>query len=142
MKVNQLTEPTLESDITEDIDNTLLARLERLEAESLETAKRSEQRVTHAGMKIAATRSGMIDLDGLKFLDLTQVHLDDNDEVIGGAELIEQLKRTKPWLFSASSSSSVARVPPSKPTRQKLATDMTDEEYRAARAIIVRQSLY
>jgi hypothetical protein len=75
------------------------------------------------------------------FLDMKAVQMDDDGSVSGGSELISQLKRSKPWLFTASSSSSLAKVPQSRPTRQKLATEMTDEEYRAARADILRRSM-
>ena len=42
------------------------------------------------------------------------------------------------WLFGGGSSSSSASPPPAQPSRQKLATEMTDAEYRAARAAILR----
>src|SRR6185312_484916 len=45
-----------------------------------------------------------------------------------------QLKRDKPWLFGGASSSSPATPPPAQPPRQKRAMEMTDAEYRAARA--------
>lgn len=90
-------------------------------------------------MKVEALRAGMVDLDGLKFLDTSTVRLEETGGVAGGAELIGQLKQAKPWLFAAPSSSSVARVPPSRPARAKLATEMTDEEYRIARANIIRR---
>jgi hypothetical protein len=49
-----------------------------------------------------------------------------------------QLRRVKPWLFGGSSSSSPVNAPPAQPPRQKLATEMTDEEYRIARATILK----
>ena len=120
----------------------LRERLDQMERESQDMRQDSESRVIQAEMKVEAMRAGMIDLDGLKFLDLTQARLEDNGGVAGGKELIGQLKRAKPWLFTAPSSSSVARVPPSRPARVKLATEMTDEEYRAARANIIKRSTF
>ena len=113
-----------------------------MERENQDIRQDAESRVVQAEMKIEAMRAGMVDLDGLKFLDLTQARLEDTGGVAGGRELIGQLKRAKPWLFAVPSSSSVARVPPSRPARVKLATEMTDEEYRIARASIIKRSAF
>src|ERR1041384_4262491 len=76
MKENQLTE--LQSDVALPDDSTddLRGRLERLEQESQEHIRRTEQRAILAELKIEAMRANMIDLDGLQFLDMTKVHLD------------------------------------------------------------------
>jgi len=84
----------------------------------------------------------MIDLDGLQFLDMKRAHLAEDGSVADGAELINQLKHAKPWLFATPSSSSVAKVPLSSPNRQKLAKDMSDAEYRVARANIIKRSVF
>jgi hypothetical protein len=136
----QLTEQTSTDEIQESQETSLRAELDRLQRESHEIRQQAAHRIIEAEMKVEALRAGIVDLDGLKFLDLTQVLLEDNGGVAGGVELISQLKRAKPWLFGAPSSSSVARVPPSKPARPKLATEMTDDEYRVARANIIRRS--
>ncbi len=135
-----MAEKNSETEIQDDPESTFLARLDRLEAMSLESIQRSERRIIAAEMKVEAVRSGMIDLDGLKFLEMAEIQLGEDGEVVGGAELIGQLKKTKPWLFSAPSSSSTARVPSAKHVRHKVATEMTDEEYRIARANIVKHS--
>jgi hypothetical protein len=140
MKENQLTELPSKTDAQEELDDGLLARLDRLEHDSQENRRQTEQRVIFAELKVEAMHAGMIDLDGLQFLDMTQVHLGEDGGIAGGSELINRLKRTKPWLFAAPSSSSIAKVPPSSPARQKLARDMSDEEYRTARANIIRRS--
>lgn len=140
MKDNQLTELLSDNDTQEDLNDGLRARLDRLERDSQENRRQTEQRVILAELKVEAMRADMIDLDGLQFLDMTQVHLGEDGGVDGGAELISRLKRAKPWLFSVPSSSSVAKVPPSSPTRQKLAKDMSDDEYRIARANIIKRS--
>jgi len=126
--------------MNEDTDDDLRSRLDKLERETLEDRRVGEQRVILAELKVEAIRAGIVDLDGLKFLDTSQLQLEEDGGIPGGVELINQLKRTKPWLFGTTSSSSTARVPPSRPTRQKLATDMTDEEYRVARANIIKHS--
>ena len=80
----------------------------------------------------------MIDLDGLKLIDLSAVRLGNDDKVIGGRKLMDDLRRNKPWLFGAASSSSAAVAPASQPVRQKTALEMTDEEYTAARAAVTK----
>jgi hypothetical protein len=125
-----------QGDPAEDLQN----KVERLEAQQKETRRFVEQRLILAELKVEAVRSGIVDLDGLKFLDITLLKLQEDGNVTGGAEIISQLKRAKPWLFSAPSSSSQAKVPPAGPTRQKLATEMSSEEYRIARANIIKRT--
>ena len=122
--------------------DALNERLEHLERESHEFRQRAEERVIQAEMKVEALRAGMVDLDGLKFLDLGRLRLEDNGNVTGGAELISQLKGSKPWLFALPMSSSIARTPASKPTRAKPVSEMTDDEYRVARANIIRRATF
>jgi hypothetical protein len=121
-------------------EEDLRARIERLEGESQEILRQTERRVMLSELKVEAVRAGMVDLDGLTFLDLSQVHLRDDGNLSGGIEVITQLRRAKPWLFAGASSSSVASVPPSKPSRPKLATEMTDAEYQIAKATLIRRS--
>jgi hypothetical protein len=59
-------------------------------------------------------------------------------EVEGASALMTRLKKAKPWLFSAVSLSSTAMPPPAQVLRQKLATEMTDAEYRVAREMLLR----
>lgn len=136
-----MTEQPTDPDVQEDTQDDFRARLDRLETGSQELLRQSERRVVLAELKVEAMRAGMIDMDGLMFLDMKAVQMDDDGSVSGGSELISQLKRSKPWLFTSSSSSSLAKVPQSRPTRQKLATEMTDEEYRTARTDILRRSM-
>jgi hypothetical protein len=86
-------------------------------------------------------RAGIVDLDGLKLLDPSAVEVGEAGDVKNAADVITQLRRTKPWLFGGGSSSSSANPPPAQPPRQKRATEMTDAEYRAARAAILRHQL-
>jgi hypothetical protein len=99
----------------------------------------ADARVIRAELKAEALRAGMVDLDGLKLVDLSTAKLNEQGEVDGGAALMAQLKREKPWLFGGLSSSSTAALPPAAPPRQKLATEMTDAEYRAARADLLKR---
>jgi hypothetical protein len=97
-----------------------------------------QSRLVVANLRTEAVRAGMIDLDGLRLIDLSAVRLGDDDRVIGGRKLMEDLRRTKPWLFGVASSSSAAVAPASQPVRQKTALEMTDEEYTAARAAVTK----
>jgi hypothetical protein len=99
-----------------------------------------QSRLIVASLQTEAVRAGMIDLDGLKLANLSDAKLGSDDKVVGGRQIIDELRRNKPWLFSTSSTSSVAEPPPSKPIRQKTALEMTEEEYLAARAAVTRHS--
>ena len=80
----------------------------------------------------------MVDLDGLKLIDLSGIRLDDDDKVVGGRQIMADLAAQQAWLFGATSSSSAALSPASQPVRQKTAMDMTDEEYAAARDAVTK----
>ncbi len=101
--------------------------------------KEAELRLLRAELKTEAIRAGMIDLDGLKLLDQSALKLSPSGDVDGIAPIMAQLKRDKPWLFASSSSSSPVTPPPAQPPRQKRATEMTDAEYRAARAELLKR---
>jgi hypothetical protein len=116
----------------------LRARADMLERRLAEAEQEASARVLRAELKVEAVRAGIIDLDGLKLLDLKNVELTPEGELANAAALMAQLRRAKPWLFVGASSSSLATPPPAQPPRQKLATEMTDDEYRAARAAILK----
>jgi hypothetical protein len=109
-----------------------------LERQLADVQQRAETRLVRAELKAEAIRAGIIDLDGLKLIDLTQVRLGASGEVENASALMTELKKAKPWLFLAPSLSSTAMPPPAQAPRQKLATEMTDAEYRAAREILLR----
>ena len=135
-----MTEVPIDTDVQEGPEADLRARLDKLERDGQENRRLNERRVILAELKVEAMHANMIDLDGLQFLDMSQIRLGQDGGVADGAELIGRLKRVNPWLFAAPSSSSIAKVPPSGPTRLKLARDMSDEEYKLARASILRRS--
>lgn len=94
----------------------------------------AEQRVIRAELKAEALKAGMVDLDGLKLADLSKIKINDVGEVEGATELMEELKKAKPYLFGTTQNSSTPGTPPNpKPPTAKKATDMTAEEYAAAR---------
>jgi hypothetical protein len=121
-----------------DTDEDWQARAEAAERELAAAQEDKRTRLVRAEMKVEAVRAGMVDLDGLKLLDLNAITLDDAGEVQNAAGLMAQLKVDKPFLF-ANSSSSYAVPPPSTPPKARLATEMTHEEWQAARARLVRR---
>jgi hypothetical protein len=131
----------MDEDLAEDEhDPTVASALdEQPEADEVVRLRDEFQvRLVAANLRTEAVRAGMIDLDGLKLIDLSKVRLDENDMVAEGRKLMTDLRRAKPWLFGAPSTSSAAIPPVSQPIRQKDAMDMTDEEYSAARTAVTR----
>jgi hypothetical protein len=131
------TKPFSEGDI--DTSPELQVRVDSLEQRLVELQKDTDARIVKAELKVEAVRAGMIDLDGLKLIELSSLKLNDKGEVDGASELMVQLKRAKPWLFGRGFTSSSANTPPAQPPRQKLASEMTVEEYREARAALLRR---
>ena len=127
------------SETSSEEKEDLRARAELLERKIDELQLQSNIRLVRAEMKIEAIRAGMIDLDGLKLLDLSDIVPNDQGEVPDAAARIAKLKKGKPWLFGAPSSSSPLMAPSAQPQRQKHATEMTAAEYAAARSALLKQ---
>jgi hypothetical protein len=100
-----------------------------------------QSRLLVANLRTEAVQAGMVDLDGLKLIDLTAVRLDGEDKIVGGRKIMDDLRRNKPWLFAGRSSSNVTAAPASQPVRQKTALEMTDEEYAAARIAVTKYQI-
>jgi hypothetical protein len=97
-----------------------------------------QSRLLVASLRTEAIRAGMVDLDGLKLLDVSAIRLDGDDKIVGGRKIMEDLRRNKPWLFAGRSSSNTSAAPESQPVRQKTALEMTDEEYATARSAVTK----
>jgi predicted signal transduction protein with EAL and GGDEF domain len=124
-------EPTEQNADASPEDVSISGEIQRLRAEF-------QTRLLAAGLREEALRAGMIDLDGLKLIDISEIQLGDDDRIVDGRRIMAELRRTKPWLFSPASTSNAAAVPTSQPARQKQAMEMTDEEYAAARSAITK----
>ncbi len=111
----------------------LKAHAESLERQLHEAEIQSAARLRQAELKAEAMRAGIIDLDGLRLLDASA-----QSEAEAGT-VIAKLRRDKPWLFVAGSSSSAATPPQAAPLKRKMATEMSIEEWRAARAELLRR---
>jgi hypothetical protein len=132
-------DPTSSNDEAGDELAALRLRTGVLERQIELLEQETQARLIRAELKTEAVRAGMIDLDGLKLVDLSAVKLNARGEIDGSTELIMDMKREKPWLFGVSSSSSASNPPPVQPPRQKLATEMSDDEYRVARAALLKR---
>ena len=125
--------------MTEESNEDPAARIAALEARLAEVAADANARVLRAELRAEAVRAGMVDLDGLKLVDTAALTLGADGAVAGAAELMRDMRRAKPWLFHGGSSSSTAAAPAVQPPRQKLATEMSEDEWRAARAELLRR---
>lgn len=136
-----MTDDIDEPSSSEDAVAELRAKAEALERQLEEQRQKADARLIRAELRTEAVRAGMIDIDDLRLLDVSAARLTESDEVEEAADIIGRFKKAKPWLFNgnASSSSSSANVPPTKAPRRKLATEMNDSEYAAARAALLRQ---
>ncbi|MDR3736043.1 MAG: hypothetical protein P4L10_10970 [Acidobacteriaceae bacterium] len=101
------------------------------EAKVTEATTSAQARVIRAEIKAAAIKAGMIDLDGLKMLDLSGIKLNEAGDVEGAEALLDAAKKAKPYLFGDAKTSST--MPPPKPKEQteKTAKEMTDAELRS-----------
>jgi hypothetical protein len=124
----------------EETIETLRARAAQLEQEMRAMGERAHATLIRAELKAEALRAGLIDLDGLKLIDTAALSITEAGDVEGAAALVQRFKRAKPWLFAAASSAVIANPPPSQPPRQKAALDMSHDEYRTARAALLRRS--
>ena len=129
--------------MTEETDGPVedwQARAENAEAALADSQAKANERLIRAELKAEAVRAGMIDLDGLKLIDLAGVGLNQNGEVADAAAILAKLKRAKPWLFGNVASSSAAANPPRpEPPRMRHASELSHEEWLAARAALLRR---
>ncbi len=96
------------------------------------TEKAAQLRVIRAEVKAFAVKAGIVDLDGLQLADLSKITINDTGEIVGAEEAIEALRKAKPYLFTKTTSST-EKAPKGTQDAPKKATDMTPEEYKAAK---------
>ena len=104
--------------------------------------ERDEMKVTYE-IRNAAIKAGVIDEnDFVKLVDRSGLKLDKEGKITGIAELIEQSKTEKAYMFVKPAepvvltTSSNTRKAPDPDTKPKLATEMSPEDYKIARAAI------
>ncbi len=99
-------------------------------------------RLIQAELRTEAVRAGMVDLDGIKLIDVSSLPLSELGELSDAVGVMARLKVDKPWLFTAvagRSSSSGAVPPRASPVAVKTAMQMTVEEWRLARAELLKR---
>jgi len=128
-----------QEDARKAAEDVAKAATEAADARITEATNVANQRIIRAELKAVAIKAGIVDLDGLKLVDLANVKLNDAGEVEGADALIEGLKTAKPYLFGAPSSSSTSTPPSNTPPSTKKATEMSKEEYDAARRDATRR---
>jgi len=99
----------------------------------------ANERIVRAELKAYAVKAGIVDLDGLRLLDLSGVRMTETGDVEGAESLIANLRTAKPWLFGLGSSSSSAKPPPEQQPRAKKASEMSIDEWKAARQELIRR---
>jgi len=124
---------------SDDTPDALRARAEALERKLQETMANHATELIRAELKAEAVRAGMVDLDGLKLVDPAGLMLSDGGDVVGARELMTKLRRAKPWLFGSGSTSSSAQPPPAGSSEPKRAVDMSYDEWRSARAAMLKR---
>ncbi len=115
-------------------------RAEAAEAELVAVRGQADARLIHAELKAEAIKAGMVDLDGLKLIDTSEIRLNEAGDVQEAGAILNRLKRAKPWLFGNASSSSAAAHPPRpEPPRIRQANELSHAEWQAARAALIRR---
>lgn len=118
----------------EDAEAKAAQVLKEAEEKSAEATRKAQERAVNADLKVTAKDAGAHDVaDILALLDRSKIKLDANGDIENAADLIADLKKTKPHLFGTPSTSNPAPAPAPKPAGAKHAKDMTDEEFEAAR---------
>ena len=115
-------------------------RLKQIETDAGAKVAKAHQAAVRANLRVAAKEAGAVDAsDMLALIPSDKMKINDDGDIENAVELLADLKKTKPYLFGAASTSSTAKPPTNEPAAAKKATDMTDDEYRAARAAITRR---
>lgn len=117
------------------------ARVEATKADSIAEMARavagantaSEARIIRAELKASALAAGMVDLDGLKLLDLSAVTMNSAGDVAIPDGFFAAAKVAKPYLFGSPipTTSTPVVPPPADPPSPKRANDMTAAEFAA-----------
>ena len=115
-------------------------RIKQIETDAGAKLSKAQQSAVRANLRVAAKEAGAADPnDMLALIAPERLVVNEDGEIENAAELMTELKKAKPYLFGAASTSSTSTPPETKPPVPQLATDMTDAEYKAARAAVTRR---
>lgn len=89
------------------------------------------KRYIRAELKAEALKAGLVDVDALKMFDTSSIEIDDNGDVIGVSELVEEMRMSKPYAFSTTAKDTTTdkKTPDSSKVDSKSALDMSDDEF-------------
>ena len=135
-----MSESEILSENPADTITALLARTAQLEEQLAHSRLDAEAQIIQAELRAEAARAGIVDFEGLKLLDAKSISVGPDGRPEGIASHIANFKQAKPWLFGGRSSTHTGSPPPAQPIKPRLASEMTDEEYRIARAIAIRET--
>ena len=114
------------------------ARTAELERELADTRSTADARLLRSELKTEAVRAGILDLDGLKLLDTSGLKLTAEGTLFNAPEIMNRLRRDKPWLFSKPNTSYPAPPPQSEPPKTRMAKEMSHNEWQTARDRLIR----
>lgn len=115
-------------------------RAEQAEAALAEARQTTNERLLRSELKAEAIQAGMIDLDGLKLIELSEIEISDGGDIVDAGAVLAKLKRAKPWLFGQGRSSSpAAHAPRPEQPRTRHANELSHEEWVLARAALLKR---
>lgn len=79
----------------------LTGRATAAETAATTATEAARSRVMMADLRVAARENGMIDLDGLKLLDLASAKLDADGNLTNATDMMSAMKEAKPYFFGA-----------------------------------------
>jgi len=128
-----------------DLEAAQTARVSAEKA-AIDAKSVADARVISVELRAAAAAAGLIDADDLRLVDASALKLNEKGEVEGTTAIVDALKASKPHLFAApktpepapTRTSNADPAPPPKNPAPKLATEMTAEEYAAAKAAFTK----
>jgi hypothetical protein len=104
--------------------------------------KTANDRIIRAELKAAALKEGLIDLDDLGLVDISSITVKEDGSLEGTEKVIADFKIAKPHKFGAVNTT----TPDKQPTKPggsdetpKKATEMTPEEYKKAKAEMLKK---
>lgn len=111
------------------IEGEAAEKVKAADEKSAQATTKAQERAINADLKVAAKDAGAHDAgDLLVLLDRSKIKLDADGVITNAAELMAELKTSKPHLFGAASTSNPNPTPPKKPTSEKPASEWTPEE--------------
>ncbi|NHO34263.1 phage scaffolding protein [Acetobacter fallax] len=124
-------------------NSAMEAELERVRVEAVVTAETRNAEMTevrrNAAIKAAAVTSGLVDMDCLPLLDISNVSVDTDGNVVGVEEAFSELKTCKPFLFPSreregklTGTAKTVAAPRLKAAAPTSVRDMTESDYKAS----------